>query len=63
MMWLASDTLFGYWLLFPVFGKPLPRFTFSLSVIGLAFWAVGGFVTVGQMLRQYESCLDIGSGI
>jgi hypothetical protein len=62
MMWLASDTSFGYWLLYPS-GALSSRFLFFFCLLSLAIPAAIGLVIVGQMLKQYGNCLDIDSGI
>jgi hypothetical protein len=63
MIWLVSDTLFGYWMLFPIIGDRFFRFSVLIYLGWLATCGVSGFVTVGQMLKQYGNCFDIGSGI
>jgi hypothetical protein len=63
MIWLALDTLFGYWLLFPIVRFPYFRILVSIYLVWLVTFGVFGLMAVGQMLQQYGNCLDIGSGI
>jgi hypothetical protein len=67
MTWLVFDTLFGYWLGFPLIewlNSDIFQEVFAfVGLLVLVTPALGGFILVGQMIKHYGNCLDIGSGI
>jgi hypothetical protein len=62
MIWLVFNTLFAFWAGIPDRKWHDDRRGFIIMLV-LAAPGIGGFVVVGQMLKNYGNCIDIGSGI